>query len=184
MTDIFAKLIDLNRPIKRFLQMSADAVLLVVCFVAAMALRLESIAFALNAQVWLAMLPVIPLTIVVFAKLGLYRSIVRFITGQALRAIAVGVLSSAVLLLLASQALSAPIPRSVPGIYAALLFLATGGIRFLMRAILRKTEISSRQAVAIYGAGEAGRQLQNALFQGPECESACKSDPLGWVMII
>lgn len=168
MTNLFATLTDLNRPKKRAVQVIADICLMVVCFVAAMALRLETLAFASDPQVWVALLPVIPLTLVVFVKLGLYRSIIRFITGQALRAVGIGVLVSTLALFVSAWAMSSPIPRSVPGIYALLLFLTSGGLRFVMRGLLRKPMLSNRKPIVIYGAGDTGRQLQNALFHGQE----------------
>lgn len=168
MTRLFAKLTDMNRPRKRAVQVGADVCLIVVCFVAAMALRLESFVFLNNAQVWIVLLPVIPLTLLAFVKLGLYRSIIRFITGQALRAVGLGVLVSTLALFASAWAISAPIPRSVPGIYALLLFLTSGGMRFLMRGLLRKPMLSNRKPIVIYGAGDTGRQLQNALYHGQE----------------
>ncbi|MDD7971972.1 polysaccharide biosynthesis protein [Roseinatronobacter alkalisoli] len=168
MTFILDRLIRINRPFKRALQVFADSALIGLCFATAMMLRLESVVFVSDPQVWLVLVPVLPLTIFVFARLGLYRSIVRYITGRALRSIAIGVFFSAVILFLVALMSSAPIPRSVPGIYAILLFLVVGGVRFLMRIALRQSSGNARKPVAIYGAGESGRQLQNALDQTRE----------------
>lgn len=168
MREMFAKLLHLNRVTKRIVQVVTDVVLIVVCFTAAMVLRLESMAFERDPVAWLALVPVVPITILAFRQLGLYRSILRFITGRAFRAIGIGVAVSVVTLIVSAQLMSAPLPRSVPIIYGVLLFLSTGGLRFFVRNILRQPVKSNRQPVAIYGAGEAGRQLQNALFHGSE----------------
>lgn len=162
----FARLLRLGRTEKRLLQMCADSVLVIVCFGAAMALRLESFAFLGNPSVWLMALICVPATILMFFAFGLYRSILRFISGQVLRAIGCGVIFSATFLFMLSALLSAPLPRSVPGIYALLLFVSAGGLRFVARAMFQSLAKSARIPVAIYGAGEAGRQLKDALQNG------------------
>lgn len=131
-----------------------------------MALRLESFDFAATLQVWLVPAIVFPITVLTFARLGLYRAVIRFISSQALVAILIGVSVSAVLMSLVALTTGVGIPRSVPGIYAALLFLSVGGTRFIMRTMFRKPAHQNRKPVLIYGAGEAGRQLAHALAIG------------------
>jgi FlaA1/EpsC-like NDP-sugar epimerase len=116
--------------IKRFIQFAADVFLIVTSFLAAMVLRLETMAFEHEPILWVALLPVVPVTIIAFRHLGLYRAILRFITGRALRAIGIGVAVSVVGLIMMAQLTSAPIPRSVPIIYGVLLFLSAGGLLF------------------------------------------------------
>lgn len=168
MHGMISAMIELDRSTKRIFQVLADVSLILICFVAAMLLRLETNSFLTSSTVWLTVVPTIPATVLVFRQLGLYRAVLRFITGQALRAIVSGVLISAIALALSAQYLSAPIPRSVPLIYAVLLLLTTGGIRFVARTVLRNPTAKNGQSVAIYGAGDAGLQLQNAIDQGRE----------------
>ena len=168
MNYVFVRLIDLNRRAKIGLQILFDMLLIAACFLAAMVLRLESTAFVSNIDVWAAFLPVVPFTIIVFFRIGLYQSVLRFITGQTVKSIAIGAIVSSVALFVLAQLLSAPVPRSVPGIYAGLLLLASAGIRFLIRAALRWPMVAKRTPVAIYGAGASGRQLLNALRHGQE----------------
>ncbi len=167
-TNIPSRLIDLDRTTKRALQVLADSALILLSFWAAVFLRLESVTLASNAQVWLALSMAMPVTILVFIRLGLYRSIIRYITVDALGAVSIGVFVSATALFASAQILSAPIPRSVPGIYALLLLLSVGGLRMSMRKVLRSPAISNRKRVLIYGAGESGRQLLTALNHGRE----------------
>lgn len=165
---VIITLLGLNRLTKRLLQTGADVVLIMLCFYLAMVLRLESTTFVDQPTVWLAVLPVILITIFAFRQLGLYRAVLRFVTRHIIRAIATGALISAVALFVSAQVLDAPIPRSVPGIYAILLICTTGGMRFFLRDFFRKPTAVGGQSVAIYGAGEAGRQLHNALSQGQD----------------
>lgn len=170
MTSVLTRLTELDRRKKRAIQIGADVLLVVLCFVAAMMLRFDSTRFLNDASVWLGLAPVIIATVGVFHMLGLYRSVIRYINGYMLRAIAIGAFASAVLLFLLSQLLSAPVPRSVPGIYALLLFVTAGGLRFLMQSLFRRTGPHNRNPVIIYGAGEAGRQLVKALANDREYE--------------
>lgn len=174
--DLVTRLLGLSRTTKRLMQIALDVLLMLACFYAAMVLRLESTEFASNPAVWMAFLPVIPVTVIAYRQLGLYRSILRFITGQAFRAIGIGVGVSVVALIVMGELMATPIPRSVPGIFGVLMILSTGGLRFTIRNILRQPVKSNRQPVAIYGAGEAGRQLQHALFHGPEYEPVAYID--------
>ena len=168
MEKFFTTLLGLDRTKKRLVQVFVDVFLIAACFCFAMLLRLETVEFMANSTVWLAFFPVIPVTIIAYRKLGLYRSILRFITGHVFRAIGIGCVISAITLFVLAFLTSAPIPRSVPGIFGMLLILTTGGLRFLLRNILRQPVKFNRNPVAIYGAGEAGRQLQSALSHGPE----------------
>lgn len=174
--DLVTRLLGLSRTTKRLMQIALDVLLMLACFYTAMVLRLESTEFASNPAVWMAFLPVIPVTVIAYRQLGLYRSILRFITGQAFRAIGIGVGVSVVTLIVMGELMATPIPRSVPGIFGVLMILSTGGLRFTIRNILRQPVKSNRQPVAIYGAGEAGRQLQHALFHGPEYEPVAYID--------
>lgn len=158
----------MSRPVKRLMQVAIDCALIVLCFVTAMLLRLESGAFASDPWVWAVLAPVLPVTLAAFIKLGLYRAVIRYITGRALRVVFLGVALSGVAMSASAIVLNLPIPVSVPVIYAVLLFVSVGGIRFLARAMFLHSKIRHRQPILIYGAGSAGRQLAKALHQGVE----------------
>ena len=161
--DIFTTLTRLQ---KRLIQLGIDTALILLCFVLAMALRLESLAFVTDLQTWAIMAPVVSLTLFVFAKLGLYRTVIRYITGQALPAILGGVAASALFMHVTALAFGLPIPASVPVIYAALLLLAVGGARFMARSLIMKENLREKTPALIYGAGSTGRRLAEALRQG------------------
>jgi len=162
------KLLLLTRRQKVAVQMLADSIFAVLCFYAAMVLRLESNDFRSDLLVWVAFATTIPAAILSFRAFGLYRVVTRFITARSFRAIFLGVTVSAVVLFVSAQMLDAQIPRSVPGIFAVLYIGAVGGARFVVRRQLRFAHSVSRQPIAIYGAGEAGRQLFFALKHGKE----------------
>lgn len=168
MNSLLFSLLSLSRFAKRSLQVVADICLIFACFFLAMLLRLESADFASDVWAWLALMPVVPVTIGIFRALNLYRAVMRFITLEIFEAIIVGSILSGAALFLSAYWMDAFVPRSVPGIYAVLLILTTGGIRFALQGVLRKQIIGTRKPVAIYGAGESGRQLQSALYSVPD----------------
>lgn len=168
-------LASLGRGKKIAIQIAGDCVLMTVCFVAAMLFRLENLDFLDNPKIWLPLLITIPVTVITFHTAGLYRTLVRYITGRILISVFKGVLVSAVTLYCASVLLKSGVPRSVPLIYLALLFLAIGGLRFVIRHFFRQPSQVLRKPVIIYGAGEAGLMLMNSLYHGREY------DPVGFV---
>lgn len=168
MTPLLVRIISLERPVKRLIQVALDVLLIVLCFAGAMALRLESLSFAWQPKVWAVLFPVGSLTIVAFVKLGLYRAIIRYITARALKVVLLGVGLSAAVMALSIALFDLPIPWAVPAIYAVLLFVAVGGIRFAARSMFMRDKVRQKTPLLIYGAGEAGRQMAHVLAQGPE----------------
>lgn len=162
------KLARLNRRPKIMLQLLFDAALIALSFFVAMFFRLESIAFLRKHEVWTTLIIAIVAGLVAFHWFGLYRALVRFITEQVLYAVAKGAISAAVALYLFGLAFNAGLPRSVPFIFAILIFLSVGGLRFIARRFFRNPSKLNKQPVIIYGVGEAGLQLKNALLHGRE----------------
>jgi FlaA1/EpsC-like NDP-sugar epimerase len=156
------------RPVKRAIQLLADAFILGVCFLLALFLRLESWEAAVTPSAWLVFAMSLPVTLLVFVRLGFYRAVIRYISARAFRVIAIGVGVSAVAMLLASQLLGLWMPRSVPFLYALLALVSVGAIRFVMRGIYRSHNGRGRPNVLIYGAGDSGRQLFHSLHHSRE----------------
>ncbi|AUX70918.1 hypothetical protein CHX26_09130 [Porphyrobacter sp. HT-58-2] len=155
-----------NRPAKIAIQVAADSVVLLGCFTFAMAIRLESVAFANNLKVWLVFALSAAAALATFGLSGLYRTLVRFLTGRIIVAIGRGVAVLAFAMLLLNAFGDRGIPRSVPIMTATFALLSIGGFRFLVRQIFRGPLQLSKRPVAIYGAGEAGLELLNSLFHG------------------
>ncbi len=148
------------------MQAIVDGVFIALSFAAAMVLRLENLQFFLNLNSWKVIAVIVPVTIAALYQFGLYNTLVRYITGRVLLVVAKGVLVSAVALYVCGFLLGANIPRSVPIIHAVFLFLSLGGLRFAARYLFRRPTFGSREPVIIYGAGDAGLQLLNALYHG------------------
>ncbi len=161
-------LFTLKRSQKRLIQILADIFMILIAFSIAMALRLDGFSFLFNPEAWPVLVFVVPVTIGVFISLGHYRAIVRYVSTKAIRIVATGAAMSALTMLAASQALELSVPRSVPFIYFLVLTLMSGGARMLMRILHTSSRKDYRRKVAIYGAGESGRQLLNALSNSLE----------------
>ncbi len=159
-------LLKLTRTQKRAVQIGADSMIMLAGFLLAMVLWLEGTGFMTDPGVWIAILIVLPFSIVVFTWLGFYRAVIRYLALQSARAILIGVAISALTLFVVSQMFGLGVPRSVPAIYGLLIFCLLGGMRAAMRGLLQRPASSSRNVVLIYGAGSAGRQLLSSLDQG------------------
>ena len=157
---------ELNRRTKVALQLVLDAASIVLSFLGAMLFRLEHTDFLSKPEVWTAIFIALVATLAAFRFLGLYRALVRYVTGKILITVGKGAVVAAIVLYTAGIAVDANIPRSVPIIFAIFVFLSVGGLRFIARTSFRTSSRLSKQPVIIYGAGEAGLQLLNSLFHG------------------
>lgn len=163
---MFSTLLESRRGTKRTISIAYDVIALAFSFYVAICLRLGRTDIELGVPELATLGITIAVSIAAFIRLGLYRAILRFMAHQALISIALGVLVSAAALATSSFFLNAWVPRSVPIIYAfaALFFLGTP--RLLIRHLLLLVNMDSgegKESVIIYGAGQSGFQLANAL---------------------
>lgn len=165
---LLPKLFSLPRPYKRALQVAVDTALLLGSFVLAMALRLESLQFITDPVIWATILLAVPFSIAVFVALGFYRAVIRYMTHRAVLSISKGILFSAIVLFASGLVMRAELPASVPLLYFVFAFCSVGGVRFVARALFISSQSRAKVRVVIYGAGQTGRQLAHALFQGPD----------------
>jgi len=144
-----------------------DAVALIIVLWTGYQLRLGPSFSPSPAQLMLmALAPAVALPI--FLRFGLYRAVIRYLPERAiwtiLKAMTLATLAWVFVLFLAEETRFGVLPRTVPVFYFLLGTVVIGGSRFAAKALLWQP---SRQAnasqVAIYGAGEAGRQLAAAL---------------------
>ena len=163
---------ELSRRKKQTIAVIADSVMLPVMLWAAFALRLGEWKPDV-AGFWSAFVVVVCVAVPVFGRLGLYRQVVRYMGGHALRVMIVGTLMAALAVAIIGfhhysiRLDHEPVfPRSVPVIFWMLAFLYVAGSRFGMRAyIQRLNRERSREPVIIYGAGSKGVELARMLRQ-------------------
>jgi FlaA1/EpsC-like NDP-sugar epimerase len=149
--------------------LAADLVMIPLALWVAYALRLGSWMPELNDGIWLLLLAPL-LSIPVFIRLGLYRSVIRFLGNEALVAVLVGTTVSVAVLIAVTLLFGLQgIPRSVFIIYWGTALLFVGGSRHFARRLYHRTNNKSRRInVAIYGAGTAGAELAQALANSLE----------------
>ena len=116
---------------------------------------------------WQTLALLVPLTIIVFMRLGLYRAVLRYVGFKVLWTVVLGVFISTMLLVMLGFFFTVSLPRTVPIIYFSFAILLIGGTRLFFRILVNRGN-KSRIPVIIYGAGSSGRQLQQALSQGQE----------------
>ncbi len=163
------RLIRMPRVWKRILMISMDAFALLVALWGAYALRLSDWTPGLTSE-RLILAGFAPLVAIpVFVRLGLYRSVIRYLPEAAiwtvLRAMLIATMSWVIIIFLVEMAGRGIVPRSVPFLYFVLGTLLIGSLRFLAKWILsfgtglRRNE----EPVFIYGAGPTSARLARAL---------------------
>ncbi len=163
MNSLLKNIFQLRRTIKTILQVFSDFILICFTFFLSMYLRLDSIEFAYTYDFWFTLILVAPITLIFFFRLEFYKTIIRYISYHVLKKVFYGIAFSSFSILLISQSLNLFVPRSVPFIYFAIMIILISGIRFSLSILYHKIQLDKRKNVAIYGAGEAGRQLLNFL---------------------
>jgi FlaA1/EpsC-like NDP-sugar epimerase len=156
----------LSRRKKQLIALITDAVMLPVALWSALALRLGE----LNPEVtpfW----PAFAVTLIclpVFAQLGLYRQVVRYMGNHAMLAVVKGVTVTAIAIsVVAYMAPLKGFPRSVPIIFWLIAFAYVGGSRFAVRSYFSwiAQQFRAKAPVVIYGAGKSGVELARTLVQ-------------------
>ena len=163
------KIIKTPRFWKRVFMISLDIIALMVALWASYAIRLSVWTPALTSErlILAAFAPVVAIPI--FIRLGLYRSVIRYLPEAAIwtiiRAMMIATMSWVIIIFLMEMAGQGIVPRSVPFLYFILGTLLIGGMRFAAKWILvsgtglRRDE----EPIFIYGAGPAAAQLARAL---------------------
>ena len=96
--------------------------------------------------------------------LGIPRSLLRMFDTNGLRDVALLALGLTALMVVLRFGVGLPLPRSTPGIFFFVYFMALVLVRLGYHALLNHTTLGgSRSNVVIYGAGATGQQLFDAL---------------------
>ena len=174
-----SSLLNAPRSVKRVIMVSADLILLPCSIVLSVLARGDLNPEAvLQSNALIAVVATTFVSVFVFARLGLYRAVVRFMGRQALFAVFKGCLVSVFALIVAMALLETGLPRSIPLIYGVITLCLVGGSRFLVREYLFSQARPNKKRVAIYGAGTSGLQLMTSLNNSLEYEPVVLVDDL------
>ncbi|MWJ27519.1 NAD-dependent epimerase/dehydratase family protein [Halomonas sp. ZH2S] len=158
------------RWIKRRVLVVLDGVIVAGSLQLATMIHLESLQPPRNTSLWMTIGWLVPISLLFFHWLGLYRVVIRYMSHVTVPTVVIVVVTSALLVAPASYLAGHSIGPSIIVIYALLLLLGIGSLRFLLRELYRHSQRRQRKPVVIYGAGAAGCELVAALRNGGEYE--------------
>ncbi|WP_294085887.1 nucleoside-diphosphate sugar epimerase/dehydratase [Pseudoalteromonas sp.] len=160
---------DIPRIAKRVVTVFFDSTFIIGGLLLALWVRLGSETTKwLHETVFFLLLITAILSIIVWAYLGFYRAVIRFMDIKVLSTLVLGSFSSSLFLLFGSFILNANLPRSVPIIYFAIILILAAGSRLVVRGLISARSGEVKAPVLIYGAGSSGRQLSLSLQHGAE----------------
>ncbi len=153
------QLLNTPRWLKKIIFLFHDSVLIFVAFWLSLGLRLPIEPELHNTNDWKILTSTIVFSLVIFARLGLYRAVMRYAGEKIINIVLVGSLASVGILLASAFYLHVSLPRSVPIMYWLLVLVLMIGSRFTIKGLLQAQNHRINHPVIIYGAGESGRQL-------------------------
>lgn len=156
-------LLNAPRSTKRIITLSFDLLAIPIAIYAALALRHGEVVISIDYDLLMVMLSTTLITTAIFIRLGLYRAVVRFMAAKAFSSLAMGITISALVLASSSFINQANLPRSSIVIYWFTAFALLGMPRLFIRNIVSQLNNSKRESVLVYGAGNQGIALVNAL---------------------
>ncbi|RDL44055.1 polysaccharide biosynthesis protein [Marinomonas piezotolerans] len=168
MDKLLEGLFRLPRRLKRTISLLIDVFAISVAFWGAWVIRIDNSSVFYQEGNWVMLAVILPVTILAFARFGLYRAVLRYMGIKVAGAIMAGIGVSTFTVVMTGFFTGYPLPRTVPLLFAMLLLIFIAGSRFVVRAMVATAGRKSREKVVIYGAGSAGRQLAQALIHGNE----------------
>ena len=109
------------------------------------------------------------IAIPIFVRMGLYRAVIRYMPERAiwtmLKAMSLAALGWVCLVFIAEMAGNGTVPRSVPFLYLLVGWPIVVGSRFAAKYLIwtRRDDQLQQGQILVYGAGDAGVQLANAI---------------------
>lgn len=164
--------IKLSRRQKQLIAAGLDLICLPIIFYLSLVLHFDSVERNVIGQFEPLAITAALIAIPLFVQLGLYRVVIRYIDQKIIAAIVTGATLTTLILgaiPLALPALQISVSPFIIFWFLSILYLLAS--RFAARRVLLgKRNASRRVRVAIYGAGEAGSLLANAVAPGNEYE--------------
>jgi FlaA1/EpsC-like NDP-sugar epimerase len=156
---VFNSLFELSRFSKNLIQIVFDFFLIIILIQLSFVLRLENFTTLGQIENWGAIILTTIFSIFYFSKFVFYRSVIRYLAAKAVFNVILASLLSACTLYFVCKSWNIEISLSVPIIYFFLVNLFITSSRIMVRYIYRSLTNDKRTTIAIYGAGEAGKQL-------------------------
>ena len=161
-------LLTLPRNIKKIIFVIHDVAVIFVAFWFAQNLKASYSQEWSSPANWLAFAATAILTILVFTRLGLYRAVTRYVSTKVLTTAVLGSAISGVLFFLSVLLFEQRLRLALPVAYFLMLVVLIAGSRIMLRTMLTNRHRKQMIPVIIYGAGQSGRQLLEAIKQVSE----------------
>jgi FlaA1/EpsC-like NDP-sugar epimerase len=155
-----------KKNLKQFTLLVVDILFIILSIQLSMMIRLGEIEQNFYSVDYMTYLITVLVSILVFRKIGLYRSIIRYMGQKAFLTVLKAVSISSLILAMSILLTQNVTPRSIPFIYWGLALFFIGGSRFVVWFYYQILLNSGKENVLIYGAGSAGRQLLMSLLHG------------------
>lgn len=164
--------LNLARLQKQLIAAATDLLCLPVIFFAALALHFDGWSSAFLIDYWREAIGAAAIAVPIFIKQGLYRAVIRFIDQKIISTAVFGTMASTIVLATLVRLFGNPKLDMVAFlIYAICAVLYVLASRFAARGFFVAGNRRSHVRVAIYGSGEAGRALANAIDSGAEYQT-------------
>jgi len=160
---ILTMLVGFNRRTKTIVQILADIVIVIFSLFIAMKIHSENLILLNEFRFFIIAGIVVPATIVIGVQLGIYKIMVSHISVLTLKKMLACSVLSAAIFLICSQLFGTSIAYTVPFIYMLIMIISMASARLLLLEVRTIGGNERPKRVAIYGAGDAGRQLLNGL---------------------
>ncbi|SEL39479.1 NDP-sugar epimerase, includes UDP-GlcNAc-inverting 4,6-dehydratase FlaA1 and capsular polysaccharide biosynthesis protein EpsC [Colwellia chukchiensis] len=157
--------------IKLSLVLAYDLWALGIAFYLAYLIRLGVESLTISWPEHLVFFIVLSATLILFYLFDVYNSVIRFFNAKAFLTIQFLLIIASLTFYLSSYAFDAFVPRSVPIVFLVLASVQIAGARALVSLIAKNHWFDEREAVVIYGASNAGRQLAHVLAQGNQYQA-------------
>ncbi|UOO90593.1 polysaccharide biosynthesis protein [Vitreoscilla massiliensis] len=156
----------LPRSTKKAIFIIHDMIMIAVAFWFAYLVRFTFNSATLHdSNNWLVLGITTVFTLVAFVKLGLYRAVIRYVGTKMMLICLLGSMASVLVLVLVAFFTRFNLPRSIPILYFFVLLVGTISSRLAIREWIRGSFLSKNTPVIIYGAGQSGTQLLEAIRQ-------------------
>jgi UDP-N-acetylglucosamine 4,6-dehydratase len=150
------------RALKRIVSLAYDSVVILFCVYLALDISEPNYNF-FELSTYSYYISTLVLSLLIFAKVGFYRAILRYMGLKAVFTIALGIALSTTAFTFSALYFDVAVNSISVLLFWSFSLVSVGGARLLTIAYIRSKLSSSHEVVAIYGAGEAGRQLARAM---------------------
>jgi len=165
---LISKILDFPRKTNRKIAFLSDTLTLLLSLIFVMSLSSGDFYFPSTLREFILFGSTIFISIIAFNFIGLYDTLVRFLSLQSFITITLSSLTSTICFYLLSTFAISEITISQIIFYGMTTLICLSGTRLTFRLLVHEYRGNSKEKVIIYGAGSAARQLVSAISNGEE----------------